>query len=136
VIEGQPQTKQRPEFSRRGGKFRTYTPAKTMNYEKKVKEEAKKVVPSPLEGPISLSLSFFLHRPQDLCWKTKPMPSLYMDKRPDIDNLIKGVVDGLNGVAFVDDKQICKLEATKKYHSGTNTPRVEIKVSEIQDERE
>ena len=136
MVEGQPQSKQRPEFSRKGGRFRTYTPAKTMHYEKKVKEATEKIISTPLEGPVSLRLAFFLHRPKDICWKTKPTPPCYTDKRPDIDNLVKGVVDGLNGVAFVDDKQICHLTATKKYHSGTNKPRVEIEVERIQDEKE
>jgi len=134
VVDGKPQSKQRPEFSRRGGKFRTYTPAKTMKYEKKVKEAVRKVMKKPLEGPVSLTLHFYLHRPQRLIWNDKPMPPCYTDKRPDIDNLIKGVVDGMNGVAFKDDNQIAKLVAHKQYHSAETNMRVEINIECIRDE--
>jgi len=33
--------------------------------------------------------------------------------RSDIDNLIKTVLDGLNGVAWEDDTQVVKVEAVK-----------------------
>lgn len=33
--------------------------------------------------------------------------------RADIDNLIKTVLDGLNGVAWEDDTQVVKVEAVK-----------------------
>ena len=31
--------------------------------------------------------------------------------RPDIDNILKAALDGLNGVAWIDDKQILKVTA-------------------------
>ena len=48
--------------------------------------------------------------------------------RPDIDNLVKIVLDGLNGVAFMDDKQVIELYAIKRY---SIEPRTEIMVEEI-----
>jgi Holliday junction resolvase RusA-like endonuclease len=42
---------------------------------------------------------------------------------PDIDNLEKAIFDSLNGWAWVDDKQICKLESEKFY---AREPRIEI----------
>lgn len=49
-------------------------------------------------------------------------------KKPDIDNIAKAVLDGLNGHAFADDKQVAALTVRKLYDS---TPRVEVKVEEI-----
>ena len=48
-------------------------------------------------------------------------------KKPDIDNVIKSVLDGLNGVAYEDDKQVVKLTANKYY--GVQ-PRVEITIKD------
>ena len=38
-------------------------------------------------------------------------------KRPDVDNLVKAVLDGLNGIAFKDDCQVVEVHATKGYTS-------------------
>lgn len=35
--------------------------------------------------------------------------------RPDLDNLVKLVLDALNGVAYADDSQIVRVHAFKKY---------------------
>lgn len=36
--------------------------------------------------------------------------------KPDIDNITKIVLDGLNGVAYKDDNQITKIEVEKMYN--------------------
>lgn len=36
--------------------------------------------------------------------------------KPDVDNIAKIVMDGLNGVAFADDKQVVSLRVTKTYN--------------------
>lgn len=44
-------------------------------------------------------------------------------KKPDFDNIAKIAVDALNGIAFVDDSQICVAHVSKEYSAS---PRVEI----------
>jgi Holliday junction resolvase RusA-like endonuclease len=39
--------------------------------------------------------------------------------KPDIDNVVKIVCDGLNGVAWIDDSRVWKISAEKKL---VNTP--------------
>ena len=46
-------------------------------------------------------------------------------KRPDVDNLVKGVKDALNGYVYKDDSQVSQLFTTKKY---SKTPRIEISI--------
>lgn len=54
-------------------------------------------------------------------------------KKPDIDNLVKVVLDGLNGLAYKDDKQIVALEAAKGYEI---TPLTRVTLREVeQDDR-
>lgn len=45
-------------------------------------------------------------------------------KKPDIDNLVKAVLDALNGCMYEDDKQIIKVIAEKCY---AGRPYVEVK---------
>ena len=56
----------------------------------------------PLEIDIT---AFFNGKYSDSDWVTK---------KPDSDNIIKIVLDGLNKVAYHDDAQICKLSFEKK----------------------
>ena len=49
-------------------------------------------------------------------------------KKPDIDNVIKIVLDSLNGVAYADDKQVVSVSGSKHYCC---VPRIEISISEI-----
>ena len=68
----------------------------------------------PLTGPVELRLTFYLPRPQ----KPKcPWPIT----RPDLDNLEKKLLDGWNGILWVDDAQIVRKEVEKRY-GGEWTP--------------
>ena len=41
--------------------------------------------------------------------------------RPDLDNLLKAVLDALNGVAFLDDSQITEVRAVKSWWERSQT---------------
>ena len=47
-------------------------------------------------------------------------------KKPDIDNVLKIIMDGLNGAAYKDDKQVAAAAASKAYD---DEPHVEVEVS-------
>ena len=133
VIKGIPKVKQRPRFATRNGKVLTYTPKTTATFENLVKLKAEKEFARPLTGTIRLAIRFHLPRPKRMIWKTKPMPEAYSDKRPDIDNLAKSVIDGLTGIAFKDDGQIADLHVTKKYHAGDNEPKTIVIVENVRE---
>ena len=46
-------------------------------------------------------------------------------KKPDIDNVVKAVLDALNGVAYRDDTQVVELHVRKSY---SEKPRVEVSI--------
>ena len=52
----------------------------------------------------------------------------YADRKPDLDNIEKAVLDALNGVAWTDDKSVVVLIARKKWadHGG-----VEITITDM-----
>jgi Holliday junction resolvase RusA-like endonuclease len=54
----------------------------------------------------------------------------YVMTTPDLDNLEKAFLDGLNGVAYGDDKQVVVKNAVKRYVI-TGVPRVEVVVSAL-----
>ncbi|MFW6173908.1 MAG: RusA family crossover junction endodeoxyribonuclease [Elusimicrobiota bacterium] len=131
VVKGIPRVKKRPVFSSKGGKVRIYTPKTTATFENLIKLKAEEHFQNPMDGSISLAIRFYLPRPKRLIWKCKPMPEVYSDKRPDIDNLAKAVIDGLNGVAFKDDGQIADLHITKKFHAGDDKPKTIVMVDKL-----
>ena len=48
-------------------------------------------------------------------------------KKPDIDNIAKCFLDGMNDIVYLDDKQVVNLHITKVY---AETPAVEVMVKE------
>lgn len=51
-----------------------------------------------------------------------------LQKKPDIDNVVKAVLDALNGVAYRDDTQVIELHVRKSY---SEKPRVEVCIEKI-----
>ena len=42
-------------------------------------------------------------------------------KKPDCDNVDKSVLDGINGIAYEDDRQVCDLHTIKRYGDEFNS---------------
>lgn len=64
--------------------------------------------PLPLTGALRCELAFHLRAP-------KVRRSLWPIKRPDVDNLCKGLLDSWNGVLWEEDSQIVALLIEKVY---------------------
>jgi Holliday junction resolvase RusA-like endonuclease len=130
-ISGAPVAKARPfGYRAKSGKTIFFTPTKTKNFEHLVRERAEKEIKKPMQGPVSIEIVFFLPRPQRLMWKKRPMPVVPAPKKPDIDNLAKTILDGLRGVAFIDDNQITIMHLYKRYHAGDRGPWTQIDIEE------
>jgi Holliday junction resolvase RusA-like endonuclease len=105
--EFKPKAKQRPRMSRRG---RAYTPKATHDFENAVAagwNKRKKFRAAPVSVSVQLGKDCFTVTVKELDIETaSPL-------RGDIDNYIKSILDGLNGVAWDDDSQVRELQATK-----------------------
>lgn len=117
TIPGKPRGKGRPRF----GRGRTYTDAKTVAYEKLVKASAIAAISpmKPFSGPVAACLQFRISPPVSASKARKAR--LLAGSEPitapfDLDNLVKAVLDGLNGVAYVDDRQVVSLTARLVAH--------------------
>ena len=80
-----------------------------------------------ITAPVMLDVTFVMPRPQAITWKTRPMPRLWCNKKPDIDNLLKSVLDAIQSVIIVNDKQVVQVSAGRVLRG--KEPCTEITVS-------
>lgn len=85
---------------------------------------------APLAGPLTVQVAFVMPRPGRLIWKKRPMPRVGHVQKPDFDNLCKSLFDALNGLAFVDDSQICEVLGSKVHAAGDEHPHVHVVITE------
>jgi len=88
----------------------------------------------PFLGSLTLECVFVLPRPRAKIWKTKPMPRIPHSHKPDLDNLLKAVLDSLNRIAWQDDSQVSILRAEKHIAGGDESPHVRIIIDRVQTE--
>ena len=117
-VPGEIVGKERPRVNMYTG--RVYTPGKTKDYEFLVQQYFKMKYPryEMLEGRLSINIIAYLKIPKSTSKaKVEEMleNKISPTKKPDIDNIVKAVLDSMNKFAFKDDNQITKLEVEKKY---------------------
>jgi crossover junction endodeoxyribonuclease RusA len=61
-------------------------------------------------GPMRMDVEFVLPRP-----RSAKRSQSFQAKRPDLDKLVRAVLDALTGVAWTDDGQVSVIQATKRY---------------------
>ena len=134
IVEGEPQGKARPRFSRRSGTV--YTPSKTARYEKQIKAAflaaGGKMIPSDCYVSVTVNAYFSIPKSYTkgkrlACQHNMNRPA----KKPDADNILKAVLDALNGVAYEDDKQVIEVICRKWYSRSSGFLKVQI----IEDKR-
>jgi len=98
---------------------------KTKSWQQLVSAAALDAMVSPmlLDGPVSLSVSFYLPRPKSLRAKTKPHVT-----KPDLDKLVRSVKDGLTQIVWHDDSQVVEVRAWKAYTPPSMPPHCLITV--------
>lgn len=107
IFNFRPKSKQRPRMTRTG---HAYTPKETKEYEDSIAEAYTGVLFA--EGPLHVTLIFDNDK-TEITIRSMRNKSKSSKLRGDIDNYAKSVLDGLNGVAYTDDKQIVSLELRK-----------------------
>ena len=113
----------RPRVTRNG----TYNDPKYTNYKKAIGMLSKANF-SVSDKPIAMHVIFYFDIPKS--WsKKKKEETIWHTSRPDTDNLLKGVKDALNGIAYVDDAQVCCVSAKKQYsfRAGIDIEILELK---------
>jgi len=115
TIQGQPVPQKRHRSVRLGGGLRIYDPSAAEK-----KRFAALAIAGGLttwHGPLHVQLEFGMVRPKTHFRngiRREDAPSSPTG-RPDLDNLIKFVLDALNGLAWPDDSAVVSISATKIY---------------------
>lgn len=131
TIKGDPKGKGRPRFTKNG---HVYTPEETKKYENLVAWAYKSAKGEKFTSPVRVTIKAFFKPPK----KSKKVVEDMLDgkilptKKPDVDNIAKIILDGLNGVAWEDDTQVVDVMITKRY---ATEPMVAVIVAGIEAER-
>lgn len=134
VVPGQPQGKGRPRVGKVGGHARMFTPAKTVSYEGLIAHAGQQAMQGRalIEGPVAVVVDMRCQVPAS--WsKTKKAQALIGKVRPitkpDQDNVLKAIFDGLNGVAWRDDVQVVDITSRKRYDA---LPGVVVEITPLE----
>jgi Holliday junction resolvase RusA-like endonuclease len=88
----------------------------------------------PFEGAVLLSTTFYIGIPKSTSKKdTEILDNNWHTKKPDFDNLIKAIADGLNGLVYKDDGQVAVSNIKKLWTKGT--PKIKILCKPLQDRK-
>ncbi len=113
-IPGKPKGKQRPRVC----KGHAFTPQETKDYELMIANLYKALHGQMLEGYVKVEIIAKYAIPKKYTKKQREAVrrgEIRPAVKPDIDNIIKIILDGLNGIAYKDDAQVIEVRARKTY---------------------
>lgn len=79
---------------------------------------------APYKGAVEIELGFVLRRPKTVKVRKRPLPIV----KPDLDKLVRSVLDALSGVVFEDDAQVTGLMTVKRYEQAGAPVGVQVHV--------
>ena len=135
LVPGEPVGKGRPRIGKVGNHARMFTPAKTASYEGLIALAGTNAMDGRtlLECPVMVEMRIVLAIPQSMSKKRKAQAiagELFPTKKPDMDNVIKAIYDGLNGVVWKDDVQVVDAFVRKRYGE---VPGVHVRIIPIEE---
>ena len=135
TVPGIPKGKERPRVCRINGRSLTYTPKQTTQYEKLVRASYTAVSKIffffDKDTPLEISIIALFSIPKSVGKKLKNSMltgDILPIKKPDSDNIVKIILDALNGVAYWDDSQVCRVYFEKIY---AEKPETKVIIKEI-----
>lgn len=139
VIPGNPISKARPRFVKRGKFVGTYNAQETEEGRAMVHAIEAMKGREKITGPCSACIMFYFERPKShlgtgknsgLVKKSAP-PFPAQKKRNDIDNLEKFALDICNGIAFEDDGLVVDMRSSKRYCAPGASGATVIRLEEL-----
>jgi len=130
TIPGDPRGKGRPRATTIGGHARMFTDSMTASYENLVKLAASHALGDrdPFDCPLTVIVTVRMTPASSHSVKKRAAMlsgEMAPTKLPDLDNVVKAVLDGCNKVAFRDDALVVSLIARKQYAA---TPGVDVEI--------
>ena len=135
TVYGKPQGKGRPRYTVRGGHAVAYTPENTRKYEEQIRR-AWQEQDGRDYGPAALALIVTAYYPVPSRARKAEREAMLSGQvpvrdKPDLDNVLKAVMDALNSTAYQDDRQVTHINAARVY---SEDPRIEIDLIPIKGE--
>lgn len=109
-----------------------YSPGRVRQWERSITAFATKEwdPKGPEEGPVSLTVrAFFPSRKP--ARKRVPRPQEWHHSKPDLDNILKAVMDALEGVVYRNDSQVARIVCEKHRAAQGEEERTEIEIERI-----
>lgn len=129
-VPGEAVGKGRPRVTTIGGNARMFTPKKTADYESRIALAAQQAMAGRelITGPVLVELKIAVGIAQS--WSKKKTAQalagqVMPTKKPDADNVLKAICDGINGIVFKDDVQVVNVSMSKRF---AETPGVTVRV--------
>lgn len=123
-VPGDPVPQPRPRITTRGRHGHAYTPAThpIHAYRQAIAAAAREAGATPTDAaPITLIVDLVFARPKSHYRKSGLKPDAPRLPRPDCSNVLKGIEDALNGIAWVDDTQVARVVIEKSYGDEART---------------
>lgn len=111
VYEGDVVPKERPRMGKSG---KMYTPKETREFESKLAAWGELMGMDGVPFPLKVTLNIY-EPTDDPALRMQSLMGLTYNDKGDLDNLVKAILDGLNKIAWKDDKQIVKLHAARRW---------------------
>ena len=133
VINGNPIPQKRHRYRRTSNRIISYDPNSGDN-QAFAMQLASKMTSKPFDEPLCVEMIFYMKRPKNhfrtgkYSHKLKKGIEEDHSKKPDVDNLVKFVMDSGNKIVWKDDCCISQLRTMKLYSLN---PRTEIRVWKI-----
>lgn len=133
TVWGEPIAQGRPRASTANGYVKMYDPKKSREFKQYVRLVASQHRPQELlTGPLKMKVKVFKPTLKSFSQKKKAAAEkgeIRPITKPDVDNYIKSVFDGLNQVIWKDDSQVVDLQVSKFY---SENPRIEVEIRELE----
>ena len=136
TIPGEPKGKGRPRVERHGGFVHTRTPDDTIVYENLVKAiyyQQCQRTKFEKDVPLDVRITAYYSIPESASKKKKALMESHIlrpMKKPDVDNVVKVILDSLNKIAYHDDAQVVDCMFRKFY---SYNPRVVVTIQDIRE---
>ncbi|MES2320151.1 MAG: RusA family crossover junction endodeoxyribonuclease [Pseudomonadota bacterium] len=120
----------------KGAFVSTYTDSSTVENENRIAAVARAAMRGikPMESPLEVLIELRMQIPVSWSKKKRVAASegkVRATKKPDIDNVVKSILDASNGIVWIDDAQVVVITVRKLYHAE---PCVVIAVRPVEGE--
>jgi len=134
IINIEPKPQSRPRFTRNG---HAYEVREMKQWKDSVRYDLFARKTDRIEqGAIYIGLVFYIYPPQRVSKAKQKHPltnnqleKIFVDKKSDLDNYVKAILDASNGILYKDDGQIAILSSQKLY---SYQPRIDLTIEKLE----